>query len=248
MGLGRTHAVSLLGLQGAMVEIEADIGSGLPGFVLIGLPDAALSQAKDRVRSAAVNSGCPIPVQKITVNFSPASLPKQGSGFDLGIAVALLAAADEISAESIEGVVHLGELGLDGRLRPIAGVLPSVLALARAGHDKVMVPTGNVDEASLVPGVRVIGVTSLRDAAIWHGGQFEPEPAEPITLPRTRRARPGVDRPRRCHRERRCDLGDARGGRGRARRLPARSTGCRKDDAGVTAPGAPARSHPRGRD
>ena len=184
MGLGRTHAVSLLGLHGAMVEVEADISSGLPTFVLIGLPDAALSQAKDRVRSAAVNAGCPIPVHKITVNLSPATLPKHGSGFDLGIAVALLAAADEISAESIERVVHLGELGLDGRLRPIAGILPSVLALARAGYDTVMVPTGSVDEASLVPGVRVIGVTSLRDAAIWHGGQFEPEQAEPILLPR----------------------------------------------------------------
>ncbi len=183
MGLGRTRAVSLLGLQGAMVEIEADMSSGLPTFILIGLPDAALSQAKDRVRSAAVNAGCPIPVQKITVNLSPAALPKHGSGFDLGIAMALLAAAGLVPAESIERVVHVGELGLDGRLRPIAGILPSVLALARAGYDAVMVPTGSVDEASLVPGVRVIGVTSLRDAAIWHGGQLEPEQAEPVLLP-----------------------------------------------------------------
>jgi magnesium chelatase family protein len=167
-----------------MVEIEADIGSGLPTFIVIGLPDAALNEAKDRVRAAATNSGCPIPVQKITINLSPAALPKHGSGFDLGIAVACLAAAGIVNPESIESVVHLGELGLDGRLRPIPGILPAVLALARAGFEKVMVPTGNVDEASLVPDVKVIGVASLRDAAIWHGGGFEPEHVDPIWPPR----------------------------------------------------------------
>jgi magnesium chelatase family protein len=180
MPLGRTHAVALLGLQGAIVEIEADISSGLPKFILIGLPDAALKQAEHRVHAAATNAGCPLPTQKYTVNLSPAALPKHGSGFDLAIAVASLAAAGTIRPESIERVVHLGELGLDGRLRPIAGILPAVLAVARAGHEIVMVPTGNADEASLVPGVRVVGVTSLRDAAIWHGGELQPEPAEPI--------------------------------------------------------------------
>ncbi|HEY4268536.1 MAG TPA: YifB family Mg chelatase-like AAA ATPase [Galbitalea sp.] len=183
MGLGRTHAVSLLGLSGAIVEIEADVGSGLPAFILIGLPDAALGEANHRVRAAATNAGCPLPGHKITINLSPASLPKHGSGFDLGIAVAALAAAGTIKAESIERVVHLGELGLDGRLRPIPGILPAVLAVARAGYETVMVPAGNVDEASLVPGIRVIGVASLLDAAIWHGGEFEPPVYDPIYLP-----------------------------------------------------------------
>ncbi len=181
MALGRTYAVSLLGLTGAIVEIEADLSSNLPAFILIGLPDAALGEAKDRVRAAAVNSGCGLPNRKITVNLSPAALPKHGSGFDLAIALAALAAAGTISAESIDRVLHLGELGLDGRLRPINGILPAVLAASRAGFDQVMVPTGNADEAALVPGVRVIPVASLRDAAIWHGGEFEPEPVEAIT-------------------------------------------------------------------
>ena len=183
MAIGRTWSVSLLGLRGAVVEIEADISSNLPAFVLIGLPDAALGEAKDRVRSAATNSGCGLPNRKITVNLSPAALPKHGSGFDLAIALAALAAAGSIKPESIDRVLHLGELGLDGRLRPIDGILPCVLAASRAGFTIVMVATGNADEAALVPGVRVIPVASLRDAAIWHGGEFAPEPVEAILRP-----------------------------------------------------------------
>jgi magnesium chelatase family protein len=183
MPVGRTQSIALLGLQGAVVEIEADISSQLPKFVLIGLPDTALGQGSHRVVAAATNAGLPLPTRRITVNLSPAALPKQGSGFDLGIALAALAAAGEINHESIDGVVHLGELGLDGRLRPINGILPSVLAAARAGFSTVMVPTGNADEAALVPDVRVVPVASLRDAAIWHGGEFEPIVVEPILRP-----------------------------------------------------------------
>jgi magnesium chelatase family protein len=183
MPIGRTHAISLLGLRGATVEIEADISSNLPGFVLIGLPDTALNEARDRVRAAATNSGCGWSNRKVTVNLSPAALPKHGSGFDLGIALAVLAAEGTIAPESIARVVHLGELGLDGRLRPIPGVLPAVVAASRAGFQTVMVPTGNRDEAALVPGVRVIGVASLLDAVIWHGGDFVPVPVDPIVLP-----------------------------------------------------------------
>jgi magnesium chelatase family protein len=180
MPIGRTWSVSLLGLSGAVVEIEADLTSNLPGFVIIGLPDTALGEARDRVRSAATNSGCALPSRKLTVNLSPAALPKQGSAFDLGIALSALAAAGTVSTQSIERVLHLGELGLDGRLRPLNGVLPAVLAAARAGFETVMVPTGNADEASLVPDVRIVSVASLRDAAIWHGARFDPEPVEPI--------------------------------------------------------------------
>jgi len=191
MPIGRTYAISLLGLQGAVVEIEADISSNLPAFVLIGLPDTALGEAKDRVRSAATNSGCGLPNRKITINLSPAALPKHGSGFDLGIALSALAAAGTVSAESIERVLHLGELGLDGRLRPINGILPAVLAARTAGFAAVMVPVGNADEAALVPGIRVVAAASLRDAAIWHGGRFDPVPVEPLI--RAAPAVPGDD-------------------------------------------------------
>ncbi|MFC0678609.1 YifB family Mg chelatase-like AAA ATPase [Lysobacter korlensis] len=183
MAVARTHSVALLGLTGAVVEIEADISGTLPGFTLIGLPDSALSEAQHRVRAAATNSGCALTSHKLTINLSPAALPKHGSGFDLGIAMACLAAAGNVGAESVDRVLHLGELGLDGRLRPGVGVLPAVLAAARAGFTTVMVPAGNADEASLVPSVRVVGVASLRDAAIWHGGDYDPRPVDPLLPP-----------------------------------------------------------------
>ncbi|TDW31235.1 YifB family Mg chelatase-like AAA ATPase [Cryobacterium psychrophilum] len=183
MSLARTHAVALLGLSGAMVEVEADISAQLPAMVLIGLPDAALSQATQRVRAAATNSGCPLTSHRLTVALSPAALPKHGAGFDLAIAVACLAADGVVSAESVGSVVHFGELALDGRLRPTPGILPGVAAAARFGHQTVMVPEGNAEEAALVPGVRVVGVASLRDAAIWHGAALTARPVETIRPP-----------------------------------------------------------------
>lgn len=181
--VGRTRAIALLGLSGAVVEVEADISAQLPRILLIGLPDTALQQATHRVRSAATNAGIPLSPMAITINLSPASLPKHGSGFDLAIALACLAAAGDIEGSSIERVVHIGELALDGRLRPVTGVLPAVIAAHRAGFDTVMVPSANVEEASLVPGVRVLGMAGLRDAAIWHGGNFEAIPIEAIASP-----------------------------------------------------------------
>lgn len=183
MAVARTRAIALLGLTGVVVEIEADLSSGLPAFALIGLPDAALSQARDRVRAAIGNSGAEFPGQRVTVNLSPAALPKQGAVFDLGVALAVLAAGGVVSPEAIDRVVHLGELGLDGRLRPTPGILPAILAARRAGHDTVMVPTANADEASLVGGVRVIPVASLRAALIRHGADLEDEPVEPVLAP-----------------------------------------------------------------
>jgi magnesium chelatase family protein len=173
MPVARTRSIALVGLAGSVVEVEADLSSQLPAFVIIGLPDAALGEARERVRSAATNAGCPLPARRLTVNLSPAALPKQGSGFDLAIAMACLAAAGIVDAVSVDRFVHLGELGLDGRLRPTHGILPSVLAAARAGLERVMVPAANADEARLVPGVEVVGVVSLLDAAVRHGGRFD---------------------------------------------------------------------------
>lgn len=180
MAVARTRSIALLGLTGVVIDIETDHSGGLPGFTLIGLPDAALSQSKDRVRAAIGNSGADFPTQKVIVNLSPAALPKHGSAFDLGIAISILGASGVVPAEAIDGVIHLGELGLDGRVRPTVGILPAVVAAARAGYTTVVVPTANADEAALVEGVRVVPVASLREAAIRHGAELEPEPVEPI--------------------------------------------------------------------
>ncbi|TKJ33252.1 YifB family Mg chelatase-like AAA ATPase [Blastococcus sp. CCUG 61487] len=161
MTLARTWSVGLVGVRGALVEVELDIAQGLPGVALVGLPDAVVRQSVDRVRAAVVNAGGEFPNRRITIGLSPASMPKQGSGFDLALAAAVLAAAGTVPGESIDRLVLLGELGLDGSVRPIRGVLPAVLAAVRAGHPQVIVPAANADEAALVAGIEVLAVDSL---------------------------------------------------------------------------------------
>ncbi|WP_210480849.1 YifB family Mg chelatase-like AAA ATPase [Naasia sp. SYSU D00948] len=183
MPVGRARCVALVGLSGALVDVEAELSNQKPGFKLIGLPDSALREAEQRVRAAIANSGLEWPKRKLTVNLSPADLPKQGSGFDLAIAVATLATSGQLPADSAAPVAHLGELALDGRLRPMRGVLPAVLAAARAGAGTVLVPAANRAEAELVGDIRVVGVASLREAAIWHGAQLEPQPVDELLPP-----------------------------------------------------------------
>ena len=179
MTLARTWAVTLIGLDGHVVEVEADLAQGLPGLALIGLPDTSLAEARDRVRAAVVNSGEPWPQRKITVGLSPASLPKRGSGFDLAMAAAVLAAHGRLPVGALEDVVLLGELGLDGSVKPLRGVLPAVLTAARAGFSRVVVPGANLREARLLPGVRVDGVASLGDLLALLRGQPWEEGALP---------------------------------------------------------------------
>src|SRR5436190_2739166 len=162
MSYAKVLAVGLVGLAGHVVEVEADLAAGLPGLTLTGLPDAALSEARDRVRAALVNSGEAWPARRITVNLLPAALPKHGSVFDLAIATVVLAGAGMLPLAPLLGVVLLGELGLDGTVRPVRGVLPGVLAAARAGITRVVVPVANAREAALVPGVLVRATDSLR--------------------------------------------------------------------------------------
>jgi magnesium chelatase family protein len=169
MALARTYAMALAGVQGHVVEIEADIENGLPAVFLVGLPDTALREARDRIRSAIINTGGSWPMRRVTVGLSPASLPKRGSAFDVAIAVAILAADDVLPQERLAGTVFLGELGLDGRLRPVPGVLPSVVGAAAAGFDRVVVPSDNAAEALLVPGVEVISAPSLGALIDWLG-------------------------------------------------------------------------------
>ncbi|HJY02230.1 MAG TPA: YifB family Mg chelatase-like AAA ATPase [Streptosporangiaceae bacterium] len=168
MPLARTSSVALVGVTGQVVEVEVDIANGLVGMILVGLPDTALREARDRIHAAIVNSGEKWPQRKITVGLSPASLPKRGSWFDLAIAVGLLTAAGTVPRAASDGVMFFGELGLDGRLRPVRGVLPAVAAAADDGRfGTVMVAEQNAPEAALVPGMRVIAAASLTAATDW---------------------------------------------------------------------------------
>jgi len=154
-------SVALVGLEGRIVEVEADIGAGLPRTVLVGLPDSALYQARDRCKAAVSNSGQEWPISLLTINLSPATLPKAGSHYDLAIVAAILAAQGIFRAEELRRTVFLGELGLDGRVRPVRGVLPATLAAQQAGFARVIVPMRQAGEAKLVAGIDVFGIASI---------------------------------------------------------------------------------------
>lgn len=169
--IGRTRSIALAGLAGHVIDVEAHMAASLPSFSIVGLPDASLSESRDRVRAAVTSSGLAWPTRRITVNLSPASLPKSGSMTDLAIAVSVMAAAGMVDAHTAARAVHLGELGLDGRVRPVRGVLPAVVAAVQAGYPRVVVPAGNAREAQLVPGAQVLAVASLADLARCYGNE-----------------------------------------------------------------------------
>lgn len=163
MGLGHTYAVALTGVHGSVVEVEADIADGLPGITVVGMGDMAVAQARDRVRSAVVNSGVGWPRTRITVSLAPAGIHKRGAGFDTAIALALLAAEGVVPDGAVAKVVLIGELGLDGSVRPVPGVLPALLAARQAGKSEAIVAIDNLQEASLARGMLVRGVATLKD-------------------------------------------------------------------------------------
>jgi magnesium chelatase family protein len=187
MTYAKVFSAGLVGMTGHLVEVEADLADGLPAMVLSGLPDTALNEARDRVRAAIVNSGQTWPSRRVTVNLLPATLPKYGSGFDLAIAAALLAGANEVPPIGLRDIVLIGELGLDGTLRPVRGVLPMVAAAVGAGLRHVVVPLANVHEAALVPGAVVKAADTLRrlvDFARGSGDLLDPPATPPVrTLP-----------------------------------------------------------------
>jgi len=178
------HSVALLGLDAMLVDIEAWIGGGLPRTVIVGLPDAALHESRDRCRAAVTSAGLVWPGQVVTINLTPATLPKAGSHYDLGIAAAVLAANGIVKRHLLSGTVILGELGLDGQVRPVRGVLPALMAARRLGVERAVVPAAQMGEANLVDGVAVFGARHLTDligilaggpGVLWSPGHQETE-------------------------------------------------------------------------
>lgn len=181
MTLARTLAVALTGVRAQLVEVEADLSQGLPGMSFTGLADTSVVESRDRIRAALQNSGAQWPNRRITVALLPADLRKVGSRFDLAVAIAVLASSEGIRADLVDDVVWIAELGLDGRLRPVHGVLPSVAALRRAGVRRVVVAALNGAEAALVPGVDVRVAHDLREIVQSLTGQGPTlSPAEPL--------------------------------------------------------------------
>jgi magnesium chelatase family protein len=180
--LARVITFAIAGVEGRRVWVEADIRQGLPTFTVVGLADKAVREARERVRAALVNSGFEFPQKRLTVNLAPASLRKVGPGFDLPLAVALLVASEQLSAEALEGCALVGELSLTGAVRPVRGVLACAEGSRRCGLDRIVVPRARAREAALVPGLDVIGVDSLQQVHAVLSGREEappvPEPAD----------------------------------------------------------------------
>ena len=167
---------SIQGMESVFVGVEADVSEGLPVFEMVGFLSSEVKEAKERVRTALKNSGYKLPVKRITINLSPANVRKSGSGFDLPIALAVLAALGEISQESLSGTLILGEIGLRGNVTPIRGVLPIVAKAVEEGVKRCILPLENIEEAKLIPGINIWGVLHIKEAVAYLKGKEYQEP------------------------------------------------------------------------
>jgi len=169
--LAKVLSGAIMGIDAYIVEVEVDIAQGLPVFATVGLPDGAVKESKERVKSAIKNSGYDFPPKRITVNLAPADVKKEGAGFDLPIAVGILAALEVVSVGLLEDYLLLGELSLDGRIKPIRGALSLAMAAKEKGKKGVILPQENVEEAAVVQGIEVLGLEVLSEAVDFLNGQ-----------------------------------------------------------------------------
>ena len=233
--LSLAFSAAMLGIEGYVVRVEADSAPGTPGFTIIGLPDRALAEASNRVRSAIVNSGFAYPAGRLLVNLAPANVRKAGPAFDIAMALALIAMDEQIDRLALQEFIALGELALDGKLQPVSGILPMVLGARNAGFTKLIVPAENADEAALVDGIELYAVDSFSSAIgviCGNGAKWR------SAYPRAGAGLDGRAGSRRSLRRARADRREARPrNRCRRRSQPAarRSARLREDDARATA-------------
>ncbi|HEY6566445.1 MAG TPA: magnesium chelatase domain-containing protein, partial [Actinomycetota bacterium] len=176
---GRVFGVSILGVGGHLVTVEAHVGRGLPSLTLTGLPGAAVRDACDRIRPAVEGSGLEWPLRRVTVNLAPGNLRKEGPGLDLPVAMGVLAATSQVPTTSLERFVFSGELSLKGELMPTPGVLSVAIAAARRGLGGVVVPVANAREAAQVDGLQVIGASTLAHVVAFLRGTWQPDDLPP---------------------------------------------------------------------
>ncbi|HET6819990.1 MAG TPA: magnesium chelatase domain-containing protein, partial [Candidatus Limnocylindria bacterium] len=182
--LSQTLSASLLGVEGVPVRVEVDVAFGLPSLTIVGMAGSQVQEARERVRSALRNSGFEVPARRITVNLAPADLPKDGTAYDVAIAVGILAASGQLPDDRrLAGVALLGELALDGSLRPVTGVMSLVAAAWSAGIGAVVVPIGDELEATCVAGIEVLPATRLGDVVAHVAGARPLAPARPDSPP-----------------------------------------------------------------
>jgi magnesium chelatase family protein len=184
MSLATTHCRAALGIEAPLVTVETHLANGLPAFNIVGLPEKAVQEARDRVRSALLNSGFEFPARRITVNLAPADIPKQGARFDLAIAAGILAASGQVPGDKLQHTELIGELTLGGQVRPVSGVLPAAMGCKQAGH-ALLLPPGNCEEASLVSDMQLLPVAHLLKLAEHLSGQnpLPPFVEIPVTNP-----------------------------------------------------------------
>ena len=180
MPVATARTITLIGATGHLIDVQVDVAQGMVATALVGRPDASVTEARDRCRNAVTNAGYDWPAtRRVTVLLSPSDIPKRGSHFDLAIATGVLAASGQVPADNLERTVLIGELTLDGRLRPVPGVLPMTMSASARGIDRVFVPESQVREAAMVPGMSVFGVRSLAQVAAELRGIEVPE-APPV--------------------------------------------------------------------
>ena len=169
----KSGAVS--GISGFIIEVEVDIARGMPAFTIVGLPDTAIKESRERVRTAVINSGHTFPQNRLTINLSPASIPKEGAGFDLPIAVALMAHVNDLPVEPVKEYLVIGELGLNGEVKPVPGILPLAIAVRDHGLKGIIVPEKNAREAAAISAVEVVPVSHLNEILdLLHGAAPKP--------------------------------------------------------------------------
>ncbi|HQX76782.1 MAG TPA: magnesium chelatase domain-containing protein, partial [Thermoflexales bacterium] len=164
--LARVLSCAVVGLDGFVIEVEVDVGRGLPSFTLVGLPDAAVKESSERVRSALRNSGLKFPNSRVTINLAPADIKKIGPAYDLPIALGLLVGSEQIPSEELEDALVVGELALDGGVRHVRGILPMAAFARSKGFRRMFVPADDAGEAALVRGIEVVAVPSLADVVM----------------------------------------------------------------------------------
>ena len=179
--LAKTESVALIGTEAYLVEVEVDVGTGVPRFAIVGLPSSTVRESEQRVRSAIISSGESWPQQRITANLAPGALRKEGTHFDLPMALGVLAASGRVAREPLATWIVVGELALDGSIRPVRGTLAAAITCREAGRKGILCPAANAGEAALVEGIEVVPVTSLRDCIDWTKGRWQPPEVSPTS-------------------------------------------------------------------